>query len=177
MQIPFTVLKTPPPAPLSRLSSCTVFTSSAVAGLLRRRREGPVRMSAQFIKIPLVSSQCWHAHMLRFNPPKSFFPAEYGTHVTSHSHSPRGACALPCKLTLTYCTSPFQSPQNVSPNWDHQQMLQYDSPGGPLQTCFIIWSAVSIVSASFDEFTSNRYYASVFLLAEDNCWHSDGPGP
>lgn len=57
LQIPFTVLKTPPPTPLSRLSSCTVFTSSAVAGLLRRRREGPMRMSAQFIKIPIVSSQ------------------------------------------------------------------------------------------------------------------------
>lgn len=56
-------------------------------------------------------------------------------------------------------------------------MQQYDSPGGPLQTCFIIWSAPSIVSASFDKFTSNRYNAPVFLLAEDNCSHSEDPGP
>lgn len=57
LQIPFTVLKTPPPISLSRLSSCTLFTSTPVAGLLQRRREGPMHMSAQFIKIPIVFSQ------------------------------------------------------------------------------------------------------------------------
>lgn len=105
--------------------------------------------------------------------PRIISPAHYDTHVTSYSL--RGACALLYMLhTVPHHPNLTTS---FSKNSDHQQPLQYDSPGGPLQTCFIIWPALSIVSASFDKFTSNRYHASVFLLAEDNCSHSEGPGP
>lgn len=116
-------------------------------------------------------------HRLRFNP-KLFHP-QTKTHMWPRAATPtayvvpvhRSAC---CGLPHT-----VQQPPNLTTSFvlDHQQPLQYDSPGGSLQTCFIIWPSLSIVSASFDKFTSNRYNASVFLLTEDNCSHSEGPGP
>lgn len=127
------------------------------------------------------SPACFTAwpHILRFNP-KLFHP-----HTTAqmwpHAATPTAYvvplhCSVHCGLPHTVLHRPNLT-ASFSSNSDHQQTLQYDSPGGPLQTCFIIWPALSIVSASFDKFTSNRYNAAVFLLAEDNCSHSEGPGP
>lgn len=111
LQIPFTGLKTPPPIPLSRLSSCTFFASTPVAGLLQQRREGPTVCTCQlsssrsqlFLASVLLRKVCglpvFHS-MASYTPIQCqmIVPADYGTHVTSCSHSLHGACALLCKL-------------------------------------------------------------------------------
>lgn len=98
--------------------------------------------------------------------------------------TPCHTCSLTRGLPTSYvhiciglCTLSHTVMLHLNLTMDHQQTVQYASPGGPLQTCFIIWPALSIVSASFDKFTSNWYNASVFLLEEDNCLDTEGPGP
>lgn len=142
LQIPFTVLKKKKPHPpflcpdfLHALSSLPALSQGSSNG----EGEGLLRISAQFIKIPIVSSErstAW-PHRLRLNP-QIILPADYGTHVTSCSHSPHGSCASPCKSTFTYCTSPFQPlpKMSFSPELGPSTNATIWLPGRPVTDLF-----------------------------------------
>lgn len=85
--------------------------------------------------------------------------------ISQNSCTPCRTCTRIYRRTLYICiflhklshTKQFylNSPHVIQSKLERQQTVQYGSPGGPSQTCLIIWAALSIVPASFDKFTSN----------------------
>lgn len=166
-----------PPFPVQSFSSYCSWAPPT-------ERRGHIHMSHRFTEIPIVFSQCaplrgsWVAcasqHGLIYpNSAPHYFT--HPSHTMPHMQPHSGTSYV--HICIGLCTLSHTVMLHLNLTMDHQQTVQYASPGGPLQTCFIIWPALSIVSASFDKFTSNWYNASVFLLEEDNCLYTEGPGP